>query len=357
MRGTIRGVLAGALVAYAVFGASAGPAWAKTPGYILTGGELGDRALHFYTDHYIEMAGPHAVEVAEPDSWPGVPYLLYSNWPFEASRQLGQKRPLAYLFPATRVVLNPESGTWLQLDDTIWEGQESWSGIQKALDVARLNPDALATGPIMGALIGRDFDDAWWDVFSGRLSDLARFSLDMPATVFSRGLDPRTGPDGQPARRLDAGDFPLEEFARSLSLPPLAEPAPSGDTYVYRFNISAPNSSGSWHAPGLMYYAPPLAGRGGRLWEGAGPGGRGGALPPGWASTPEFDASFAAALRAAEARAAVPSPTLPGLPQTATEEAADRDDSKAFIVAGILAATAAITAAPRLRSWARAHRA
>ncbi|HXH21803.1 MAG TPA: hypothetical protein VNN10_07220 [Dehalococcoidia bacterium] len=347
------------LIAVAALCAPAEQVWAKTPGYILTGGDLGDHALHFYTDDYLEMPGPHVLEVAPPDSWPGVAYLLYDTWPFAAAAEAASGEPLAYLYPATRLVHNPASGAWLQLDDTIWQGAERWSGVKKALDAARSNVDVLPKGVVMASLNGRGFDLAWWDVFSGTFAELvvAPVSLNIPLAVYRRGLDPRIGPDGAPARRLNPGEFPLEEFAAAIGSPPLEDALIDGATFAYGLNVSAPTSMGSWHAPAFMYYAPPTAERGGRIWEGMGSG-RAGTLPRVWASTPEFDRRFEDALRTAEARAAAPSTDLSALSPPATDTAADRDNGAAVIVAGVVAATAAtITALALLRFRARANRA
>jgi hypothetical protein len=273
MMNTRPALIVSVLIVIAAFGAPAEQAWAKTPGYVLTGGELGDRALHFYTDDYIEMPGPHVAEVPPPDSWPGVAYLLYSTWPLATAAEAAKAEPLAYLYPATRLVHNPASSAWLLLDDGIWEGEERWSGVQKALDTARSKVDALPEGIVMASLIGRGFDMAWWDVFSGTVAELAvaPVTLDIPLAVYRRGLDPRIGPDGARARRLNPGEFPLEEFAAAIGSPPLAEALVDGDTFAYSLNVSAPTSAGSWHTPAFLYYAPATADRGGRIFQGAGP--------------------------------------------------------------------------------------
>jgi len=296
----------------AAFVAEPRVAEAKTPGYILTGGDLGEYAMHFYTDDNLEIPGVDAVPVAAPAVWPGISYELYSSWPFTVARQLAEHRPLTFLYPVERLIHNPATGDWLKLSDRIWYGAESWSGVQKAIDAARrgLEAGTLERGPVMAAFMGRGYGDADWDLFGGRGPEVeilpANYEI---GSIYRNGLDPRRGEGGQPAIRITADGFPLAALAASLSSSPLSQPGlPGPNDLTYVVSASSRTSwNGIWHTPAFLFYSPPTATRGGRIWEATSQG-----ASMIWESTTEFDRRLLETVRFLEAAAADAASIAPG---------------------------------------------
>jgi hypothetical protein len=125
-------------------------AFAKTPGYVLGGGDLGAYAIAFFTDDYIER--PNADAEVVPMAFPigETPSYIYSDRPFATADEVVTGRPVALLYPAGHFVYNTATDTWLHLSDRLWFGQESWSGVQKAIDKAHagISHTTLADGPV-----------------------------------------------------------------------------------------------------------------------------------------------------------------------------------------------------------------
>jgi hypothetical protein len=173
---------------------STGRAYAKTPGYVLSAGDLGSFAIGFFTDDYIEHPNADAEEVANPLTGQEAPYLIYSDRPFVAAEEIASLNPEALLYPAKHLAYNPATNTWLHLSDRLWFGQESWSGVQKAIDKAHagISHTTLADGPVLAAFRARGYDTGIY-----RVTDTA---------------------DGSGFQMLGQ-DFPLKELSAAVSSP------------------------------------------------------------------------------------------------------------------------------------------
>ncbi len=254
------------------FGAS--PVEAKTPGYILTGGDLGDYAMHFFADEDIAQPNAEAVEMPPPEPTPSeVPYVLYGTSPFAVAEQLATDKPVGYLYAGQRLVFNPNTGVWLRLSDRVWHGAESWSGVEKAIRSARLKADErkLDRGPIRASLTGGGVGSGtllWWTSTQAEGSTKQWVSF-------------------RPSDRL------LAAFAGSLSGAPVqTRPRPFNYDVTFFAGVGAPSEGGGWSAVVSMYYTPPKGLEPGWIEESPTS-----TIGFAWQSTPEFDELFALELR------------------------------------------------------------
>jgi hypothetical protein len=90
---------------------------AKTPAYVITGGELGPYAYHFFLAPEDEGAlVESAVGTSAPQPPPSLVYELYNSWgTFAIPFQIAEGGPELRYFPETALLERRGDGIWLKL--------------------------------------------------------------------------------------------------------------------------------------------------------------------------------------------------------------------------------------------------
>ncbi len=229
-----------------------GQAVAKTPGYVVTGGDLGSYAALVFIDHYVDYPNDDAREVSPPAQQPaGKAYMLYGSWPFQTAGQVVEAKPAAIYYPWSSLSFVAALGQWLQLSKGAKEDLDG------AIEKVRVAMPADATQSPVLAAIETYFGDASFFVTAG----------------------------AEPGFRLDVGAFPFEALAEALSRPPMERPL-TEQARSWLKVYASPRNAGPIV---LMYCAPPQDGVAGEIW----------APDPAdqrrWLAGPPFDDAFAAA--------------------------------------------------------------
>jgi hypothetical protein len=265
------------------------PVEAKSVGYVVTGGELGNHAALVYTDYWMANPNDEAVLVTPLSSPPaGLSYILYTNYFFEASAELKSGKPLAIYYADARLSYLPATGQWLRVS------RDAAAAFDQALASARIEQER------------------------GRLSTDVIYAALLPDLTYGTVII--TGPEE--AFRVQVEDFPLLDLADSLSGGPAAAPPDSVALMYSAHKIYGTLPNGGGPIP-LFRYHPPANGRPGLIW------------PVNttdirvWTTTPNFDLAFTAMPRVPLVRTALERAAL-RLPasQAATAPSADPDYSK-----------------------------
>ena len=293
---------------------------AKSPSFILTGGELGEYAAHVFSPlpqgPYLVFGAPvsQLTLTQAPGGEPSPRYAIYDSGPYAA-----WNGPNHYYYPTARLLHTLTQDRW---HDVLPEWAAFMdSAIETAL--AEKGRGELEVGPIAAGL---------------RQSRMPKGTL---------WLRPSVGRDGSSFSSLSFGrcggcapllgsaeEFVMRDLAAMLSKGPTTDHAPRGPAYAIEFFASY----GRGGVGGLVgFYAPPEDGESGRFW------------PPGYnydTETPYFQATAgfdAVILRALEGRDNQP-PELPSPIQAARpDRGVPRSTMFGAIAAGALAVLVGIS--------------
>jgi len=250
---------------------------AKTPAYVITGGELGSYAYHFFLGPEDESNFVDPSVVAEaPRPLPALAYDLYNSWGnFAVPFQLANGGPELRYYPELRLLSRPADGAWMKVSEA------------GAASLDLIIAEALggkARGELEASPVGADF--------RARHLAMASFGLySYPEAGLNAGaIDPwlrgrRLGGIGPP----ESESFIIGELVATVTHVPKESQEASPELVVsYSARVGDTGYGGV-----LGFYSAPKASRPGQFWD---DGYLNESSWPYYETTPGFDAMIADAI-------------------------------------------------------------
>lgn len=276
----VRGIILVALALWLLL-LTIGEAEAKLPGYIITGGELGEYAAYAggavaagNERSAVWLPGPNAVDRAKPDELPSLRYDIYNSGSVHYA--LANGGPEFAYYPEARLLQHSSANSWSKL--SLETAAFLDSAVADAL--ASMARGELEVGPLAADLRARGLAEAsyWFVPYpEGGMTnaELGRFDSRL---MRDSGLAQVSGRHSEELIMRYLVATVSGQAKTALSAPP---------RYAVFSRAAAAGGAAGGH---FGYYDPPLADRPGRFWLGSSPAG------PYYETTPGFDALVASAL-------------------------------------------------------------
>jgi len=224
---------------------------AKTPAYVITGGELGPYAYHFFLGLEDESNFVDPGVVAEaPRPLPALAYDLYNSWGnFALPFQIANGGPELRYYPEPKLLSRPADGVWMKVS------QRGAAVLDGAIAEAVAKR---AKGELEGSPIAADFRARHLAVASYGLYAYPEAGLDAGAIdPWLRGR--RLGGIGPP----ESETFIIGELVATVTRVPKESQEASPELVIsYSARVGDTGYGGV-----LGFYSAPKAGRPGQFWD------------------------------------------------------------------------------------------
>jgi hypothetical protein len=258
---------------------------AKTPAYVITGGELGPYAYHFFLGPEDEdNFGDASIGLEAPKPLPALAYDLYNSWGnFAVPFQIANGGPELRYYPEPKLLSRPADGVWMKVSEggaAVLDGAIEEAAAKKA------------KGELEGSPIAADFRARHLAVASYGLYAYPAAGLD------SEAIDPwlrsrRLGGIGPP----ESERLIMKELVTTVTNAPVGSQEAAPELVIsYSARVGDTGYGGF-----LGFYSSPNAGRPGHFWD---DGYSNESSWPYYETSPGFDTMIAEAM--AEAQSARP---------------------------------------------------